>query len=602
MAKAAGVHVDFTGDAAKLLTELERVRKETQLMRKTVDRSANRVKYAFNKIRRAAQVVASAFIFTAGVRQLGNLVAGVERAADSVLLMQARFEQFGRSASSFQDIYRLSQRLGVSMNETAQTFTRLLVATKNLNTSQDDLLKIQENIVVLARAGGTSLEEMTGGLRQLSQGLASGRLAGEELRSVLENLPLVAMEIAKEMGITIGEIRKFAAEGKITGKIVTAALENVEIKLEDLPKTFEQQTERMRTEWTLLLAAMGNALETSGILESIEKFFKGIRERFFLDFSTYTQGELSELIGLKEDEIANILKERAQVVAEGGSEFFREGDLTRARQELQAMYLALERTIAALDRFHDAERARGVAEDEIFGGKDPEDYYLWGRLDQITGVGSEIERQTQQWEKWKEEAVEAFQLTLTPAQQLEEQIFQMRQRLEANPMVPPEQIDDIIDGFRRMKEGADENEKAWKQLGMTFRSAFEDAIVEGEKLSDVLKSLYKDILRIWVRTAITEPFTEWMRGVFGRASGGPVSAGTGYIVGEEGPEYFTPNRSGFIVPNHKLGMAGGAVVTYNIDARGADDSIFARLIPLLESTKEATENSIRHQIREGRFT
>ena len=48
------------------------------------------------------------------------------------------------------------------------------------------------------------------------------------------------------------------------------------------------------------------------------------------------------------------------------------------------------------------------------------------------------------------------------------------------------------------------------------------------------------------------------------AKGGPVSAGSPYIVGEEGPELFMPTRSGRIIPNHKLGSSGGALGAGNV--------------------------------------
>jgi phage-related minor tail protein len=58
--------------------------------------------------------------------------------------------------------------------------------------------------------------------------------------------------------------------------------------------------------------------------------------------------------------------------------------------------------------------------------------------------------------------------------------------------------------------------------------------------------------------------------VFGgfKASGGPVSAGTSYVVGERGPELFTPNRSGSIIPNGAMG-GGGSVI--NLTVNGAID-------------------------------
>lgn len=127
------------------------------------------------------------------------------------------------------------------------------------------------------------------------------------------------------------------------------------------------------------------------------------------------------------------------------------------------------------------------------------------------------------------------------------------------------------------------------ELGWAFSSAFEDAILSGEKLSDVVRGLGQDILRIAIRTAITQPIGQAIGGAIssmfggfgfggGKASGGPVEGGTTYLVGEKGPELFTPGASGAITPNHKLGgavSAGGH--TFNIDARGADRTGLARL-------------------------
>ena len=273
----AGMEFKFSAETASLLSGLEKVRKETTKLRKTVDANANRVKYAFNKIRRAAQVVASAFIFTAGVRQLGRLVTSVEKAEDRLKLMQARFQQFARAPDAFTRVYNLSQKLGVSMESTAGSMTRLLIATKSIGTAQEDIEKIQENIVILGRAGGTSAEEMKGALIQLSQGIASGRLAGEELRSVMENLPLVAMEIADELGVGIGQLRTMAAEGKVVDKVVVEALKNIGIALEDLPETFGMQTERMATEWDLFLAALGEAVSSAGLLNELTEAVKWVR-------------------------------------------------------------------------------------------------------------------------------------------------------------------------------------------------------------------------------------------------------------------------------------------------------------------------------------
>ena len=55
--------------------------------------------------------------------------------------------------------------------------------------------------------------------------------------------------------------------------------------------------------------------------------------------------------------------------------------------------------------------------------------------------------------------------------------------------------------------------------------------------------------------------------VFPRAMGGPVTGGKSYLVGERGPEMFSPGVSGMITPNHALG--GGVSVIVNVDASGS---------------------------------
>lgn len=126
-----------------------------------------------------------------------------------------------------------------------------------------------------------------------------------------------------------------------------------------------------------------------------------------------------------------------------------------------------------------------------------------------------------------------------------------------------------------------------KSLGFTFQSAFEDAVVEGRNLSDVLKALEQDIARIILRMTVTKPLSEGLAGLFARglssfsstegpeqiggpvearAFGGPVLGGMPYMVGERGPEIFVPDMSGSIVPNHAVG--GPTIVQHiRVDAR-----------------------------------
>lgn len=120
-----------------------------------------------------------------------------------------------------------------------------------------------------------------------------------------------------------------------------------------------------------------------------------------------------------------------------------------------------------------------------------------------------------------------------------------------------------------------------RDLGLTFSSAFEGAVISGKKFSEVIQSIGNDIARLLIRKTITEPFGNFLASLIpsifggGLASGGPVNAGQAYLVGEQGPELFAPGRSGTIIPNNALG--GGAQMTVNIiEAPGAGGRVESR--------------------------
>lgn len=276
MPKVGTVSIGLDADSKNLMAELNKATAALRKFGKRANTEMSRIKYAFNKLRRAAQVFASAFIFVHTIRSLVNLALSIERAEEKVQLLTLRMRQFSNTSDGFARVYQLSQKLGTSLDTTGQGLTRLAISTKKLGLTFSELEKIQENIVILGRAGGTSSEEMRAALIQLSQGMASGRLQGEELRSVLENLPLVAMEIAKELNIDIGKIRQFAAEGKIGAGVVTSALMDIDLALKDLPDTFSMATARMANSWEILKAALGGKVATSPVGQFFTEWAEGL--------------------------------------------------------------------------------------------------------------------------------------------------------------------------------------------------------------------------------------------------------------------------------------------------------------------------------------
>ena len=75
-----------------------------------------------------------------------------------------------------------------------------------------------------AKLAGVSTVEASNAFRQLAQALGSGRLQGDEFRSIAEQVPTILAPIAAELGVTVGQLKEFAAQGKLTSDVVIRAL------------------------------------------------------------------------------------------------------------------------------------------------------------------------------------------------------------------------------------------------------------------------------------------------------------------------------------------------------------------------------------------
>jgi tape measure domain-containing protein len=133
----------------------------------------------------------------------------------------------------------------------------------------------------------------------------------------------------------------------------------------------------------------------------------------------------------------------------------------------------------------------------------------------------------------------------------------------------------------RLSEQANKMNQIYGSIGQTIQSGIVDSLtaaVEGTKslaevASDTLRSLANILLKFGLQTFLgglgggdpNNIFTKLFGG--GRASGGTVKGGTSYLVGERGPELFTPGRSGSIAPNNAM---GGSSIVVNVDAGGSN--------------------------------
>lgn len=127
-------------------------------------------------------------------------------------------------AEVMQRIFDVSQATQSSLNGTALLYSRLERGTREYNTSAEDLVRLTTIINQGFAVSGATAQEAENALIQLSQGIAAGVLRGEEFNSILEQGSRLMIALADSLGVGIGQLRKMAAEGKLTTDVVVKGL------------------------------------------------------------------------------------------------------------------------------------------------------------------------------------------------------------------------------------------------------------------------------------------------------------------------------------------------------------------------------------------
>lgn len=185
---------------------------------------------------------------------------------------------FNHAMASIKDI---ANATGSPLSATADLFTKLTTATKELGYSQERVTDLTRTISQAMMVSGGSAESMNAALVQLSQGLASGTLRGDELNSVLEQAPRLARAIAEGMGVTVGQIRALGAEGKITAEAISDALQNqagqIAYEFEQMPQTISASMTVLKNSIMGVIGDLDNELSgSSGLAGIIQNIAQGI--------------------------------------------------------------------------------------------------------------------------------------------------------------------------------------------------------------------------------------------------------------------------------------------------------------------------------------
>ena len=218
--------------------------------------------------------------------QTGQWLVGT---SDQLTQINARLQLMTGSAEAAAEandqIYQAAMRARGAYTDMADLVSQLGTLAPNAFSDTGEIVAFAEQLQKQMALSGTSTMAAQAAMLQLTQGLASGVLRGEELNSVLEQTPMVAQTIADYMGVNVGTMRELASEGAITADVVKNALlgaaQETNAAFEQMPMTWGQVWNQMQNIASQALQPVLDAINfVANNLETIGPIVAGVAGAF----------------------------------------------------------------------------------------------------------------------------------------------------------------------------------------------------------------------------------------------------------------------------------------------------------------------------------
>lgn len=200
-------------------------------------------------------------IFNA-IEEIASIPSKLVEASDAYSGIMARINLVAggqeQAIALNEQIYQSALRARGPYDVMADSVSKIAMTAKEAFPDPRTVVPFMENIQKLFNIGGTDIEHQKDALLQLTQALGSGKLQGDELRSIAEAAPLIEKYIADYMGVSMGEIKQLGADGEITAEIIKNAILGA---TDEINKQFETIPMKWEDIWTNIESRVSHAFQ-----------------------------------------------------------------------------------------------------------------------------------------------------------------------------------------------------------------------------------------------------------------------------------------------------------------------------------------------------
>ena len=238
----AGRVIDINGRFVNSATLAAAGLKKEELALRDLGNASNN---ASNKLSRLVSLKGLLKTALAGIA-VGAITKQAIGMSDEYANMHARLDMIRDGMQTTEElqksIYTSAQRTGSAYTTMANGVAKMRMQAGDVFQNNGETIAFLETMNKSFVVGGASIEEQKSAMLQLTQAMASGKLQGDELRSLAETSPALIQAIANKLGVSRGEVKKLGADGKITADIVKTAML-------DASDAIDQQFRNMPMTW-----------------------------------------------------------------------------------------------------------------------------------------------------------------------------------------------------------------------------------------------------------------------------------------------------------------------------------------------------------------
>lgn len=220
-----------------------------------------------------------------GLDSIAGSISGAVALADEYTSLNARLALVAGSQSNVAAlndmIYESAQRARGGYMDMAKAVASLSVNARDAFPDPRKAVQFMEGMQKLFVIGGASKENQQFAMLQLQQALASGRLQGDEFRSIIENAPILQDMIAKTMKVSRGELKQLSAQGAITADIIKRAIfenmDEINDKFERMPKRWSDHFTDFKNVVLISFAPIAERINQLANSEGVRSMFRMLK-------------------------------------------------------------------------------------------------------------------------------------------------------------------------------------------------------------------------------------------------------------------------------------------------------------------------------------